>query len=576
MKQFMKKLSALGLSLALAAVTFAACGGGGGVQGGAAGAPASGSGGAATSGAAATGDGAVVSGTTLRMGISGTPDLDPAIASTNSSTTAVASLYDGLVFPAADGSVEPRLAESWEVSDDGLTYTFKLKQGVKFHDGSEMKANDVKFSMDRVIAIGEGYAYLYAGIVDNVEVLGDYEVAFHLTKPYGPFVSSLVRFFVLSEAMVSANFDAAGPYGENGDYGKTWLVTHDAGTGAYKATELVQQDYFHAEKFDDWFMGWTGRENAPTAFRQLAVPEPATVRTMMNNREMEMTDMWQSSENLAAMEQFEGVTIAKYSTFLEQNMYMNTKKAPMDDINFRKGVACLFDYDSIIKDIFVDSEKAQGPVAAGVTGSVATNVMKYDVEKAKEYFAQSKYADQLGDYPLEMLVNSDVADLEKVALLFQAAAAEVGITVEISKAPWVSIIDRVATEESTPHMLSINSAPAFNEAGIYLETRYSTKTMGTWENCEWLNNAELDSMIAESLGTVDEKERLAEYGNIQNYIVDELYPTAYLCDLTERIAYQSSYVSWPFVEEYKGDGVPSTLIGFSQIVADISIFPDRK
>ncbi len=566
MKKTGKRAIALLLSAALLALT--ACGGGG-VQEGGAEAP------AASTGAETTG-GAAVSDTTLRIGVSGTPDIDPAVAATNSSTMTMPNIYDGLVIPNAEGGIDPHLAESWEVSEDGLTYTFTLRQGVKFHDGSELKASDVKYSMDRLITIGEGYAYLFADVLDNVEVIGDYEVAFHLNHPYGPFVSALVRFFVLSEAMVSANYDASGPYGDHGDYGKAWLVSNDAGTGAYMTSELAPQDYYHAVKFDDWFMGWEGRDDAPTEFRLMAVPEPATVRTMMNNREMEMTDQWQSTENLDAMAAFEGVSIANYSTYLEYNMYMNSQKAPMDDVNYRRGVACLIDYESIVNDIFIDSEISIGPVAAGVAGAAETAVMEYNIEQAKEYFAQSAYADQLADYPIEMLVNSDVANLEKVALLFQAAASEAGITVEISKAPWVSIVDRVATAESTPHMLAINSAPAFNEAGIYLATRYGTDTMGTWENVEWLDNAELDTMINDSLTIVDEEERFAEYATIQNYIVDELYPTVFLCDLTERVAYQSAYVSWPFIEEFSGEGVPSELIGFTHIMADMAIYPDQK
>ena len=509
----------------------------------------------------------------LKVGVSGTPDLDPAIATTGSSIIAVVNLYDSLVFPSADGTIEPRVAESWNVSDDGLTYTFKIRQGIKFHNGSELKASDVAFSMNRLLTIGEGYAYLFTDFVESAEAIGDYEVEFRLKKTYGPFLSALVRLLIVSEEEVMAN-TGEGVYGEFGDYGRAYLTTHDAGSGAYKAHDLVQQDYFEAVKYDDWFVGW--KDNAPEGFKLMAITEGATVRTMMNNRELDITDQWQSAENLAAMERMEGVSIGEFSTFLVQNMYMNTKLPPMDDINYRRAMCSLFDYDTICNDIFIHSVKSTGPVAAGVAGHVNTTTFSYDIEKAKEYLAASKYADNYEQFTVEMLVNSDVADLEKIALMFQAAAKDLGITVEISKAPWVSIIDRVGSIETTPHMLSINSAPSFNEAGTYLESRYHSKTMGTWEQGEWLGNRTLDVMIEDALATVDKEERFAKYADIQHYIVDELCPTAYLCDLTERLAYQSAYITWPAMENVGSGGVASALYGYLHIFSDIEVHTDRK
>jgi peptide/nickel transport system substrate-binding protein len=82
-------------------------------------------------------------------------------------------------------------------------------------------------------------------------------------------------------------------------------------------------------------------------------------------------------------------------------------------------------------------------------------------------------------------------------------------------------------------------------------------------------------MIQEAIATVDEKERLEKYADIQNYIVDEIAATAYLHDLTERLAYQSSYVSWPLMEN-AADGIARSLYGYNIIFADLEIYPDRK
>lgn len=168
----------------------------------------------------------------------------------------------------------------------------------------------------------------------------DYTVEFHLKQAYGPFLSALVRLFIVSEKEVTENTDASGSYGEHGDYGKNYLVTHDAGSGAYQAVELVQQDYFYAEKYDDWFMGWDN-EYAPEAFKQMAITEATTVRTMVNNKELDIADTWQSIETLNALSQIDGVSIAEYSNGLEYNMYMNNQAAPLDDINVRRAINCM-------------------------------------------------------------------------------------------------------------------------------------------------------------------------------------------------------------------------------------------
>ncbi len=86
--------------------------------------------------------------------------IDPAVGTDFSDSMALVQLYDTLVFPSLDGSIQPHLAETWDVSDDGLTYTFHLREGVKFHNGDELTAEDVVFSADRLFDIGEGFAYL--------------------------------------------------------------------------------------------------------------------------------------------------------------------------------------------------------------------------------------------------------------------------------------------------------------------------------------------------------------------------------------------------------------------------------
>src|SRR5450756_2264489 len=109
--------------------------------------------------------------------------IDPAVGSDYTSAICFSNMYDSLVFPDPDGSVKPLLATSWVISEDSLTYTFTLVPGVKFHNGDELTAEDVVFSLQRLMTIGQGFAFLFTDSVKAVKALGTYQIQFTLKQP---------------------------------------------------------------------------------------------------------------------------------------------------------------------------------------------------------------------------------------------------------------------------------------------------------------------------------------------------------------------------------------------------------
>jgi len=478
----------------------------------------------------------------LRITFSWPNRIDPAVGNDYASSSSLANLYDTLIFPNAKGGADPWVAESWDISSDGLTYTFKLRKDVKFHDGSPLKASDVVFSYDRLKTIGEGYAYLVTADVESVSAPDDSTVVFKLGQASALFLGSLARLYISSEAIVRANTKPDGPYGENGDYGKEWLQTHDAGSGPYKVKEFPLEQYLLMEKNTDWWGEF--HANAPAEVRFIGTTEAVTVRSLMENKQLEITDGWQSFEAYQALEKMSGVKIAALPSLTGFYYMVNTKKAPTDDIHCRKAIMWAFDYDAAVGLEWPGTKQMVGPVPATLAGH-NPNVLVYkrDLEKAKAELAQCKYANELDKYPVDVNWVAEVPDEEKYALLFQANMAEIGIKAEIIKVPWLSLVENTSKLETSPSIATIYVSADLPEAGLMLKQKYHSSTNGTWQQNEWLQDAEIDAAIDDALATIDDQERYAKYATIQEKLVD-LAPSVWLYDQVEKHAYRDC-VDWP-------------------------------
>jgi len=505
----------------------------------------------------------------LRITFAATNYIDPAVGSDFASSSSLLNLYDPLVYPTKTGDIKAHLAESWTASKDGKTWTFKLRKGVKFHDGSEVTAEDVAFSMSRFMTVGEGRAYLFIGRVKSAEAVDKYTVRFNMEKPYGPFLTTLVNFYILNKKVVMDNIKPDGPYGELGDYGKEYLITHDAGSGPYKVKEMRLEEYLLMEKFG----GYWGKfaPGAPDEVKFIGTTEPMTIKTMMSRQELEISDQWQSTEALKSLDAIQGVDIA---TIFNGTMFyymMHTKKAPTDDVHFRKALSWAMDYKAVADNLFPGSRIAQGPVPPGYPGHW-DGFTKYTLNKAKalEELKQSKYYGKLDEYPVELHWISEVPDEEKAALLFMSKMAEIGVKVNVVKVPWLSVVDEMAKEDTSPNIVTVFVAPHYAEAGSILDSRYHSRSAPTWEQNEWLLDTQIDALLDKSIATIGREERFKLYKDIQKRI-DELAPSLYLFEQAQKHAYQASYIDWPAA---RGESVP--VMGYDFAARFIQVYPEKR
>lgn len=504
----------------------------------------------------------------VRMAISDIPVIDPAVGMTESALIIYPNVYDTLVWAQADGSVTNGIAEDYTVSEDGKTFTFTLKQGVKFHDGTELTAEDVKYSMDRAIEIGQGLGFLFAKKVVSTEVEDDYTVRFNLNAPSGVFVASLVRLYIVNKDLLEANYQD-GPYGENGDYGMTYLQNTDAGSGPYEVELYEQNQAVTVKKFADYWDGF--EENNPERAKFMNVDETVTQVTMMSNRELEISNPYLALETYEQLDAMEGIDIAGFWKGDMMSISTNTKKAPLDDEHVRKALAYCIDYDALIDTLYPGSYRVNSCVPTSVFGYNDSAIdVSYDLDKAREELAQSKYADTIGDYDIEIAWVANCPDREKIALMLQANAAQLGINISIYEVPWASIVDTSSTPETTYHMVTVITVPDYMEAGSIFETCFGDITNGNPNTMSWAGSPELDAKIADAVSTLDVGEREQKYKDLQKEFMETM-PTIPLFEQKFQYAYQSYYLDWTVANQ----PVPA-IMGANVLLRDMLIYPDKK
>lgn len=514
----------------------------------------------------------------IRMTASGNPMADPALGENWMQIYCFINLYDALLTYDAQGNLVNQLAESYEMSEDGLTYTFKLKEGVLFHDGSEVTASDVVFSFNRLLGIGLGYAYMFGDYVASVEAPDEYTVVFRMNAPLGTFPDRLPRLHIVNEDLIMANLvmdDPVNNYGEFGDYGRNYLLSHDAGSGPYQVVELSQQNHLLAEKFADYHLGWG--ENAPEQIQLINMIEAATVRTMMSTRELEVTDNWQTTETYAALAQIDGVDVVQISDAAMHMMAINCQKAPTDDPKVRQAMACLINYATICANIYPGSTQSVSPAAVSLPGA-ATKISgpryEYNLEQAEQYIAESAYADTISEYTLDYYITSGVPSQEKIALMVKGAAEQIGLNINIASGPYTTYSEGIQSVDGTPHLATSSMAPYFYDAGAMFESYYTSGSLFTATNPTCYEDPVLEGMISAAASLTDKDERYAAYAEIEDYILNTLSWIP-MCDVVENVAYQADYVYWPAAEDFADGTVNRNCIGYHYWFHDWEVYPDK-
>jgi peptide/nickel transport system substrate-binding protein len=501
------------------------------------------------------------------MTFANVPNSDPAIGSDEASSAALVNLYDSLIFPTSSGGIVPDLTTSWTVSSNGLTYTFNLRSGVTFHNGDPLTAMDVVFSMNRLLNMSQGYSYLFSPYVESITASSNSQVVINLKSTFGPFLSALARLYILDESQVVAH-EVSGSYVNHTDYGSTWLLTHDAGSGAYY---MVSANLESNMVFGEYKSYWNGTNpNQPQYVQYYGTSASSTVEALFDSHQIQITDQWQPYSIIQSLAKDSGAKMVTIPTVNEMYLMLNTQKAPTDDIYVREAMSYALNYSAIIDNIFQGSQPSSGPVTSVLPGHDSNiPVSHQDLSLAQQLIQKSRYySDGKFNGPaVQYYWVTAVPSEQSLALEFQSDMAKIGVSVNVVGTPWLSVVNDLANETSSPNIVSIEDGASYFEAGSLLQSRYTSASQGTWEQNEWLNNQTLTNQIYAALSIQNQTQRFQAYNTIQTEIYN-MYPTIYAFDVYEVRAYYPGVVNW-----YAANGHPNPNLGYDFVLRDIGFSP---
>ncbi|MFV0452258.1 MAG: ABC transporter substrate-binding protein [Propioniciclava sp.] len=462
--------------------------------------------------------------------------LDPAIASDVTSDTLILGAYDQLVtygreevdgnMVAKTDEIVPMLAESWDVSEDNTEYTFHLRQGVTFQDGSELTADDVKKTFDYIESSSNAsFLYGMAGI-KSVDVVDDSTVTITLTGPNHLFLQiiPMYSFSIINMDLVE----------ENG--GTDWLATNTAGSGPYtiekwdpalEAVLQVNPDYW-------------GDKPAISTVTMKFIPEASNRVQLLETKAVDMA-MEVPAKDVAALGETDGITIDSRKSNKILFFAMNNEVEPFDNQKIREAVCHAIPTDQLINDVMMGQASPMGSAVASSTPGWTDegNTCTYDLDKAKQLLAEGGQPD---GFEFDFTLGGGFQDWADDAVLIQAELAKIGVTMNITNMARPQFLEALAGKNVEAYISRWTSF--VNDPGYHLGLLMTSDGTANYMN---FYNDEVDALWKQAATEPDAEKRNELYGQMQK-IINEQVPWAYLYEYNIVVAHLDGlegYTSYP-------------------------------
>jgi len=419
-------------------------------------------------------------------------------------------VYETLTYyntPGAEPQVLPNLATSWEVSADGLTWTFNLRKGVKFHDGEPFNAAAVKYSIDRTKKMGKGAAFIW-GPVTEIKVVDDYTVQFVCKIP-----ASI-------DIIASAQYGAYIFSPKAGEKGTDWFMQgNEAGTGPYKVDHYERSQEVVLSKFDDYWGGWDGKHFERAILK--VVSEASTHIQMIKSGEADRANSI-PADALPALRKATDVDVLTPNVWRNAQWLLNTQKSPTDNVKIRQAICYAFDYEGFVNGIADGTATIPSGVIPPTLWGHNPNLRKYsfNLAKAKNLVAESGIPkDQL---KLRIAYIGTTMEYSQSAQMLQANLAQIGITAELTPGAWTPIWEQAKNLDTAPNIQSMTWWPTYPSPSDWLIGLFRTEKK-TLFNLSHYANPKYDALVDKGvkLEGMDRAGATKAYQDAQALLVDD-------------------------------------------------------
>ncbi len=432
-------------------------------------------------------------GTTVRIALGSEPDnLDPMLSAATDTSSVMMNVFEGLLAFNQKGEFMPGLAESYTISDDELTYTFTLREGVLFHNGDPLTVNDVVYTYEKLAGLsgGEPLSSTLAAVLDHVETADEKTVSLVLKQKDAGF---------LSKAIISISKEG---YADN--------ATHPIGTGPYKFVEYIPGQKVVLEKNEAYS---TLAERTPDIDRvEFIVMTDENARLMgLKSGSLDIAGI--GSENIEALGgEF---NILEGPQNMVQILGLNNLVEPLNDLRVRQAIAYAVDKDEIIDAVANGSGTR---VDSFLSPSMAyyynnnLNVYEQDFEKSKELLAEAGYPD---GFTITVTIPSNYQFHVDTGQVLKDQLANVGINLEIQLVEWAQWLEGVYTNRDYETTIIGHSGKLDpNDFLNRFESNYGRNYFN-------FSNSDYDKLIADGISTSKPEERKVFYDEAQQFLIDQ-------------------------------------------------------
>ncbi|SFD96013.1 peptide/nickel transport system substrate-binding protein [Lentibacillus persicus] len=481
--------------------------------------------------------------------------LDPGSTTDGESSRVTKQVLESLLdFDKESFEVVPGLASDWEVSDDGLSYTFFLEEGVTFHDGTDFNAEAVKTNFERwadpdheYAFEEEGYVYSMYGtmfggykgddshVIEEIKVVNDHEIEFSLKRPLGYFLQNMAMtyFAITSPAALE-------------EYGPE-INENPVGTGPFEFESWSKDDSIVLNKFEDY------RKDGLPNMEQVVfevIPDNAARLIALQSGEIDIMDGL-NPDDAASIDNEQALDLYTRAENNVGYVGMNTQKEPLDQVEVRQAINHAIDRDAIAEAMYAGyanpAKNMLPPSYMGYNDEIEPYA--YDPAKAEELLAEAGYEDGLEIELWTMPVARPyMPDPETVAEIVQNNLAEIGIEVSIVREEWAPYLEKTLEGEQELFMLGWSGTNG--DPDYFLSSLLHGDNVGS-SNRTFYENDDVDELLNNAKTSIDQEERAAFYKEAQALIHEDA-PTVNLVHSTPVLAaagYVENYVPHPSTSE---------------------------